>query len=251
MSWKQVYFRFFPPLPTQSGECTGLGFNSWEALDFHWKLNSFNRHSGGANQKAFVVLIMRKCSPILMTNGRHTDVHSTVAAPVCKHHGRLFASVTAESWHWLLFPSEGERKIRRRHCGGPCKTRLENIDPKYATPPDTLSGGRIAATLPAHWVLIGHPNTCASRITMKLFQWHFELPLENVTDRPSACSCPLLLSTYGMSLLPPSRLSALHCASWKDLFIYSADVGTGAVGSPWLLHSHVTHGASLEILPLL
>lgn len=42
-----------------------------------------------------------------------------------------------------------------------------------------------------------------------------------------------------------------YCAFWRNLFIYSADVGMRAAESPWLLHSHVTHQASLERLQLL
>lgn len=49
----------------------------------------------------------------------------------------------------------------------------------------------------------------------------------------------------------PDHLSACIVRFEETLFIYSADVGTGAAGSPWLLHSHVTHEASLEILRLL
>lgn len=42
-----------------------------------------------------------------------------------------------------------------------------------------------------------------------------------------------------------------YCAFWRDLFIYSADVGMGDSWSPSLLHSHVTHQAILEMLQLL
>lgn len=200
-----------------------------------FKLNSLHRHSG-TEKKTFIVLLMRKCSPIIMTHGRCSAVHSAEASPVYKHRGRLLAFVTARSWQ-LLPPvcPEGERETERKgeDTQSPCKASLDRRK-------------RFAIDL--------QEFTLELEYQYELFWWDLEFlyifaARNRIGGRHSrlAISMPLLSSPHlrvrNVFFFPAWSSVSVHCASWKDLFIYSADVGTGAAGSPWLLHSHVTHEA--------
>lgn len=190
---------------------------------------------------------MRKCSPIIMTHDRRCSaVHSAVAAPVYKHHGRLLAFVTAGSWQRLppVCPErESEREIDREKgrghwvaLQGSLGRKRLTIDPQeftlemWAT---HCSRVCIIAALSTRSGANWPPKLCASRITIKLFWWDLEFPhifaaRNQIGDRYSwlAISLPLPSSPHlhvrNVSFFPlPVVCQRALCVVKRSLHLFS------------------------------